>query len=147
MNPKAKVRRNSGVLCPLKTGQGFCPSMPSSSETALLKIHMEQLVQIKTDCIISCQRTYGACMAALTRCLQPEQTRLLLDCAESCHISASFLLRESPSAGYFCSVAARLCERCAAECERLGEMEQCVEACRKSAVLCHRMGKIPPEGI
>jgi len=86
-------------------------------------------------------------MAALRRCLQPEHIRLLLDCAESCQISAGFLLRESPSAGYFCSVAARLCDRCAEECERLGAMDECVDACRKSAVLCHRMGKIPPEGI
>ena len=107
---------------------------------------MEQMVQARTDCILSCQETYRVCMAALARCLQPEHTRLLLDCAESCQISAGFLLRQSPSAGYFCSVCGRLCDRCAQECERLG-LNDCAEACRKSAALCHQMGRVPPKGI
>lgn len=102
---------------------------------------MEQMVQLRTQCVISCQHTYAACLSSLTRYLQPEHTRLLLDCAESCHISANFLLRESPTAGDFCTVAARLCERCADECERVIGLEECAEVCRNCAELCRLMGE------
>lgn len=108
---------------------------------------MEQLVQSKADCILSCQYAYGACMKALARCLQLEHARLLLDCAESCQVSAAFLLRESPSAGSFCSLSARLCDRCVEECERLPGMDECVQACRRAAALCHVIEKVPSQGI
>lgn len=112
---------------------------------------MEQMFQ---NCITSCEKCQAACLRAITQGLETggeysrlEHIRLLLDCAESCQVSANFLLRGSPSAGYFCSVGARLCDRYVRDYKRLSGLEACVAACEKAAALCRQMGKLPLEGI
>lgn len=112
---------------------------------------MEQMVQ---DCITSCEKCRAACIRAITHSLEvgaeharQEHIRLLLDCADVCQVSANFLLRGSPSAGYFCSIGGRLCDRYVREYKGLCGLEECVAACETAAALCHRMGRVPSEGI
>lgn len=110
--------------------------------------------QIALDCITSCEKCRAACIRAVTQSLElggeyarREHIRLLLDCAEICQVSVNFLLRGSPSAGYFCSIGGRLCDRYVRNYKGLGGLDECVVACENAAVLCHKLGRVPSEGI
>ena len=68
--------------------------------------------------------------------------RLLLDCAEICQTSANFMVRGSELHGHLCAACAAVCERCADECDKLGEdphMAACAEICRACTQTCREM--------
>jgi hypothetical protein len=71
--------------------------------------------------------------------------RLMLDCAEICQTSANFMLRGSELHSRTCGVCAEVCERCARDCEQLGDdahMRACAEACRRCADSCKHMAAL-----
>ncbi|MGB3941246.1 MAG: four-helix bundle copper-binding protein [Candidatus Manganitrophaceae bacterium] len=102
-------------------------------------------------CIQDCLACYQACLQAVTDCLQmggkhaaAKHIRLLLDCAEICQTSASFMLRNSDLHGQVRAVCAEVCERSAENCEQFGEdsqMNACAEACRRCAASCNQMAR------
>ncbi len=108
-----------------------------------------QMSEDARQCIQACLDFYRICLESVAYCLQmggrhaePAHIRLLLDCADICQTSASFMLRGSDLHGRICAVCADVCERCAADCERFGDdarMRACAEACRRCAESCRRM--------
>ncbi|MCW2962633.1 MAG: hypothetical protein JWM25_1058 [Thermoleophilia bacterium] len=117
---------------------------------------MAQLVQIQglsgqmQDCIENCDDCRDLCTATVNHCLElggvhatPANIRLLLDCAEICQTSASFMLRGSDLHRLTCGVCADICARCADECEQLAggdaQMLACARACRACSESCERM--------
>ena len=98
-------------------------------------------------CIEQCLRCYSTCLEmAMTHCLEtggkhvePEHFRLMLACAEICRTSAHFMLLNSPHHKHTCRECAEICTECAADCERLGDMQDCVEASRRCADSCRSM--------
>ena len=83
-------------------------------------------------CIEGCLRCYQACLGtAMGHCLEmggrhlePSHFRLMMACSEICRTSAHFML---------------ICIQCAAECEKLGDMQDCVDACRACAQALHKV--------
>ena len=99
------------------------------------------------SCIEACQRCSAICLGtAMNHCLEaggqhtePQHFRLMMACAEVCRASAALMLIGSPSHRLQCDVCARICEECAADCERIGGMDECVQACRACAGECRQM--------
>lgn len=95
----------------------------------------------------SSERCYSTCLGmAMTHCLEtggkhvdPAHFRLMVACAEICRTSAHFMLLNSPHHKHVCRECAEICAECAKDCERLGGMENCVEARRRCAESRHAM--------
>ena len=98
-------------------------------------------------CIDACLSSYQTCLStAMTHGLdvggehgEREHFTLMMACAEICRVTAHFLLIGSAHHRHLCAECAEICAQCAADCERLGDMEACVAACRRCADHCTRM--------
>ncbi|WP_257461775.1 four-helix bundle copper-binding protein [Archangium lipolyticum] len=109
----------------------------------------DQLTEEMRGCISNCISCSAVCLQTVTYCLQrggkhaaPDHIRLLEDCVQICKTSADFMLRASPLHPRTCAVCAEVCERCAVECEKMGDdttMKACAEACRRCAESCRKM--------
>lgn len=103
-------------------------------------------------CIDQCSNCHDVCLRmASTHCLEmggehtkPDHYKLMLDCAQICHVAADFMLRGSPRHAEICAACAHICETCADDCERIGDMGECVEACRACAESCREMSAVHP---
>lgn len=99
------------------------------------------------QCIQNCLDCHKTCLSmALTHCLEmggkhvePDHFRLMILCAEICQTSANFMLSGSDLHKLTCGVCAQVSTRCADDCERVGDMDECVAACRRCAESCAKM--------
>lgn len=108
-----------------------------------------QLSDEMKGCISNCLSCSAVCLQTVTYCLQKggkhaalDHIRLLEDCVQICKTSADFMLRGSPLHARTCAVCAEVCERCAAECDKMGDdvvMKACADACRRCAESCRKM--------
>jgi hypothetical protein len=102
---------------------------------------MHHRSETTTSCIEACLHCYQSCLdTAMTHCLEtggkytePKHFRLMMACAEVCRTSAHLMLINSPHAKHLCKECAEICDECAADCENIGDMKDCVEACRRCA--------------
>ena len=100
-----------------------------------------------TACIDACLACYKSCTEmAFHHCLElggahatPTHMALMAACAEVCRTSAHLMLIGSEHHRHLCRECAEICDQCAAECERLGDMQACVDACRRCAESCRAM--------
>lgn len=106
--------------------------------------------QSMKSCIEICNRCAGVCWkTAMNQCLEmggrhvePEHFRLMVNCAEMCELSASFMLSSSRFHTRTCEVCAEICEACAMDCESIGDMEECASTCRECAESCRQMASM-----
>ena len=108
-----------------------------------------QLSDEMKACIQNCLSCSAVCIQTVTYCLQKggrhaalEHIRLLEDCVQICKTSADFMLRGSALHARTCGVCADVCDRCASECEKMGDdavMKACADACRRCAESCRKM--------
>jgi hypothetical protein len=63
----------------------------------------------------------------------------MLACAESCQTTANFMLIGAEKHKAMCRLCAEICEACAQSSKELGDMQDCVEACRRFAESCRKM--------
>jgi hypothetical protein len=106
-------------------------------------------------------RQVHACMEAVSRChttclsmvmthcfelggehMRPQHIRLMLDCATICAATADLLAHKSQFHSRACALCADVCEVCAEDCGRLGQMGECVETCRHCSALCRDTGRL-----
>jgi hypothetical protein len=100
------------------------------------------------DCITNCLDCHFICLSTVSHCLRkcgehanPNHIRLQ-DCAQTCIMSADFMLRGSPLHQMTCRICAGICEMCAEDRTRLADDETmvlCVETCRRCAASCAEM--------
>jgi len=62
-----------------------------------------------------------------------------MSCVEICRSAAAFMLIGSDHHPHICAECAEICDQCAKDCKRLGDMEACVAACEKCAETCRQM--------
>lgn len=99
------------------------------------------------SCIDACLQCHRICLqTALNHCLEmggrhiePEHYRLMMSCAEICQTSGNFQLGSSRFSAQLCALCAEICDACATDCEQIGQMDDCVNACRKCAQSCYSM--------
>ena len=98
------------------------------------------LLDALAKCAAECSHCATACLdeqdvKMLARCI-----KLDIDCAEICHLAASYVSRGSEHAQHILNECAEICEACAEECDKHSHMEhcrRCAEECRACAELCH----------
>jgi hypothetical protein len=108
---------------------------------------MHQVNAEMKSCIEECLRCYQICLStAMGHCLEAggEHTEakhfsLMMACAEICRTSAHFMLIGSDLHKRTCRICGEICEQCAADCERIGEMKECMDTCRCCAESCKKM--------
>ena len=99
------------------------------------------------DCIDKCLSCYQVCLStAMDHCLElggehteKQHFTLVMACAEICRTAAHFMLLGTRHHKHVCRECAEICLECAADCERIGDMDECVQACRTCAESCHAM--------
>jgi hypothetical protein len=102
------------------------------------------------SCMEICTQCHQTLMhTAMQYCLpiggnhvDPEHFRLMMNCAEMCQTAANFQLSDSKYCRQVSSLTAEICEECAASCEKLGDMDDCVLACRQCALCCRGMNSL-----
>lgn len=117
------------------------------SEHSMHAMHSEHSMQ---SCIDACNNCHQICLqTAMNLCLktggkhvEAEHFRLLMSCAEICQTSANFQLSNSSFSHRLCAVCAEVCEACAADCRRIGDMDECVRACENCAESCRQMAGV-----
>ena len=110
---------------------------------------MNNLSRQTRDAIKALQHCHFTCSSmAMTHCLElggaharPQHLRLMLDCAGFCAFTVEALGRKSQFHTRFASLCAQVCDTCAKDCAALGDMEECVEACRDCALRCHDIAR------
>ncbi|WP_018237982.1 four-helix bundle copper-binding protein [Ensifer sp. BR816] len=71
--------------------------------------------------------------------IEPRHFRLISACAEICRAAAHFMLIGSEYHKHVCRECAEICTECAADCQRIGDMQSCVDTCRRCAESCGKM--------
>ncbi len=110
---------------------------------------MKHLSQQTVDAITALQHCHATCSSmAMTHCLEmggeharPQHLRLMLDCAAFCAFTADALGRKSQFHTGFAALCAEVCETCEKDCEALGDMDDCVQACRVCATACRQIAR------
>jgi hypothetical protein len=111
--------------------------------------HSERLAA----CIETCRQCHQTCLETVSHCLSlggrhadPAHIRLLMDCAEICQTSASFMIRDSEWLDLTCAACSEVCARCSEDCESMaegdGQMIACAAVCRRCAESCHEMAHV-----
>jgi hypothetical protein len=93
-------------------------------------------------CHASCVETSAYCLSVGGAHAQPHHIAVMIDCAETCHISEDAMLRDSPVMNALCEACAEICDACATECERFpgdATMKACADRCRSCATACRKM--------
>ena len=99
------------------------------------------------SCIDNCLKCYSVCVEmAMNHCLEmggkhvaPRHFRLMAACAEVCRTAAHLMLTSSDHHKVMCAICSKVCADCANDCAELGDMDDCVQACRKCADSCRKM--------
>jgi len=99
-------------------------------------------------CVVDCSNCFHACAQTLSYCLSmgnkfvdPTFFKKFQDCAEISHLTASFMLRESPYSKVVAKTCHDLTQECIAVCDEFtldAQMRACkkyLEACRDSCQL------------
>src|SRR3954469_5353940 len=95
---------------------------------------MQQCIDSCLQCYQTCRReSMNHCLEAGGKHIEPVHFRLMTNCAEICRTAADFMLSSSNLHARICAACAEVCDACAQSCEQVGEMEECVEACRRCA--------------
>jgi hypothetical protein len=95
-----------------------------------------------------CEDTVGHALRLGGAHAEDERIGALLDCAEVCRTTATFIRRGSAVVGQTASVAADLCERAAEACAPFaddGAMAACEAACHRCAEWCRRLAALHVE--
>ena len=108
-------------------------------------VRMQQCIADCADCQETCLATVAHCLTLGGKYAEPQNIRVMLDCAEICHVAANFMLRGSTLHTYVCRACAEICEACARSCEAIADddkqIKQCVESCRRCAESCREMAE------
>ncbi|QOJ01004.1 MAG: four-helix bundle copper-binding protein [Phycisphaeraceae bacterium] len=109
----------------------------------------------QSACAETCHQCMDACLALIPHCLahcvktgqpaDPEHIGTLMDCAEICAATHSFLHRGSPHHAAVCMACVSVCDACGACCAELGledaPTKACAAACKACADSCRTMAK------
>ena len=106
----------------------------------------QELTAKLQECVTHCLECHRLCLRAAMKYhlnaganpLDVEQIRLLINCAEICHTTATAILVGAPLVKATCRVCARVCRRCEADAARHGWMYECAQASRRCADSCQR---------
>jgi hypothetical protein len=122
---------------------GFEAAFLASPHFSHMAEQMQRCIEECLSCLSTCEQTIVHCLKKGGRHAQPDHIRLLMDCAESCRMSASMMSRESRFHARHCALCADICKACEESCEEFpddAQMKACADACRSCFEACRAMG-------
>lgn len=96
------------------------------------------------ECARQCQEARAQVKTKAGRAALPDLLEALLDCAESCELTAKWLQRGSPFAADQAVLCSAVCKACEEACAAAGQQEllaACAAACRRCTDLSLRLGR------
>ena len=99
-------------------------------------------IQNCQDCHRACLQTFAWCLKRGGRYADPDLLRNLLDCADICLTSATFMIRASDLHVHTCAACAAVCQHCADACAALADeprMRAVADTCQHCADSCRAM--------
>ena len=92
------------------------------------------------NCFKVCLDTEAECLKLGGALSRAGHITLLNSCAQSCMLSADYMLRRFKLNAQMCSLCAIVCDECAVSCETFKEdfMIECAKVCRSTADSCRR---------
>lgn len=98
----------------------------------------------RVACIEACWECHLICLSMATgHCLRlggahasPEHLRLMHACADLCQGTADQMIMESPFHRQASALCAAICDACMESCRRVGDMDECVAACKRCKEIC-----------
>jgi hypothetical protein len=123
--------------------QTFQPMFQATPHFGHMAEQMQRCIQECLSCFSVCEQTLAHCLKKGGKHAAPDLVKLLVDCAESCRMSAAMMSRESAFHARHCALCADICKACEEACEEFGseaQMKACADACRSCAAACRSMG-------
>ena len=115
--------------------------MSHSATHSAMSADMKKCSEECLSCSTVCIETIHHCLHMGGKQVEAVHFTTLLDCADICRTSASFLLRGSSLHADICRACATVCRACEASCRKMEgeEMKRCADACARCAKSCERM--------
>jgi len=109
-----------------------------SKQYIMIQEHFQECIEACQDCVVACNQCAIACtrepdIQDMANCI-----RLDLECAAFCNAAVQVMTLSGTLAGELCELCARICLRCAEECEKYEKMDHC----RECALVCHKCAEI-----
>jgi hypothetical protein len=122
--------------------QGFQAAFQGSPHFGHMGEQMQRCIQECLSCFSVCEQTLAHCLRKGGKHAAPELVKVMVDCAESCRMSAAMMSRESAFHARHCGLCADICKACEEACEEFAgdaQMKACADACRSCADACRQM--------
>jgi hypothetical protein len=122
--------------------QLFQPTFQATPHFGHMAEQMQRCIQECLSCFSTCEQTLAHCLKKGGKHAATDLVKVLMDCAESCRISASMMSRESAFHARHCAFCADVCKACEEACEAFGDeaqMKACADACRSCSESCRSM--------
>jgi hypothetical protein len=122
--------------------QSFQATFQASPHFGHMRETMQRSIQECLSCFSICEQTLTHCLRKGGKYAAPEVTKVLVDSAESCRMTAAMMSRESDFSARQCMLCADICKACEEACENFGsdaQMKACSDACRSCADACRAM--------
>lgn len=110
------------------------------------KKEIEECAGLCLTCFATCQLATKGWASGIHRD-DSELLLLLTDCALVCQTTSNFLLRGSAVGGLMCATCARICDRCASECEKHADLKECALHCRACSARCQQLAPVLPTAL
>lgn len=123
--------------------QPFQPMFEGTPHFGHMGEQMQRCIQECLSCFSVCSQTLSHCLRKGGKHAAPELAKVLVDCAESCQLSAAMMSRESAFHARHCMLCADICKACEEACEEFpddAQMKACADACRACSAACRAMG-------
>ncbi len=136
-------------------GLGGTPTRGEDKEPAPPHAHGEfdKCAKACADCMLQCESCLHHCVRLVVEGKKDHAAtaRTCNDCGDFCALAAKVVGRHGPTAVTTCEGCARVCDTCAAACEKFPDddhMKACARACRECSKACREMiehaGHAPP---
>lgn len=109
----------------------------------------DRMAALMELCVQNCSDCYKMCVFTAVYCLQTgglhaeeQHIKLLLDCADICHLAVNLMLRNSGYLKDLCYLCEAACRKCGEDCKRFENNEQmqaCLDVCLETAGTCREM--------
>lgn len=113
----------------------------STSNASMGQVEMQQAAQDCMACHEACMQTVQQCQQAGGKHGEAMHIQMMQDCAELCQVTAHFLQHGSPVATAVCNATAQVTQRCAMECEQMGDTD-CANACNNASSSTGQIAKM-----
>lgn len=111
---------------------------------------ISEFSQNMEHCIEDCLVCYKECMSCIPYCfskggklVEAKHLTLMLECAETCNMSATVMQLRGMNSFELCQLCARVCDACAESCDSVDPndlmMQKCADMCRNCAESCRSM--------